>query len=229
MSQGDPRAMEREELLRAAALGTLDARAPDVAARLRADPELAHEVEELGRAREAAQRVLRLGAELTNRAASAAVEEDRQLVERVFTDLARRKAPPRPRPRAYLFAGIGLAAALALVFFLVWKGGKRAPLDVLLDGNGEVTLEVAPRSGGIGSLLWNVTLAPGDRLELRCYAEHDGRRGELLLGPLSVDADGWTPSEEEERRLPAVFRAELVRVDSQGPRLLGWKRVSRSP
>src|SRR5262245_42747917 len=108
-----------EELLRAAALGELDRSAPEVAARLKRDPELARAVEELERARTATEGVLRAGASMIRAASESATDADRMRVHETFQVLARGGSKSRAGSRRGWMVLAGLAAAALLAFLFV--------------------------------------------------------------------------------------------------------------
>jgi hypothetical protein len=89
MSAENPRPSEHEELLRAAALGELDLSAPEIRAKLRADPELDRAVRELLRTHETTSRVMKEGAAMAERARAEVTPEDQARVREILQDLSR--------------------------------------------------------------------------------------------------------------------------------------------
>jgi hypothetical protein len=212
---------ERDELLRAAALGELDRRDPELARRLRAEPELARALEELERTRATTARVLEEGAALIASARAGATSADRALVEGTFRRLAGGDASRPGRRRGWLFVLVGVAAALLLGFFLWPHESVRAP-DVRLGDDIHFALD--PSTAGLS---WTLGLGPGETLELSFYTDRDGTPGERLLGPLSV-TDQWQPSESEARVLSGPCIVELVRHGDRDE-LLGRLPYSSRP
>ena len=220
---------ERDELLESAALGRLDRSDPRVAERLRSDPELARAVAELERTRVTAERVLLEAKEMSARSHADATPADRTRVHEALTALARGRAGAGPgHRRGWFLALAGLAAALALIF-LATRGPRTEPAGDQRLSDEPIEIQLVPGESCPG-LRWRVELLAGESLELSFYADDGGSPGQLVLGPVPVDGEGWQPNEEQGRALPNAWIAELIRIDRDKDRhLLGRKRSSSPP
>lgn len=213
---------DREELLRAAALGQLDHGAPAVAARLAEDVELARAVGELERARATAERVIQEGARLTEEAVRTASPSDREHVLATIESLARGDRAGHHRGRFFLVAGLAAAAIVIVLALRLWPGAE-ARDDVLL-GTPDVNLEVLEIDGSFDGLRWNVSLRAGDELSLTFYTLRGDERGERILGPLRVASEGWRPTQEQGQGLPRSWVVELERVNGDDSSLLAREK-----
>ena len=127
-----------------------------------------------------------------------------------MVDQGKTRAPTR-RTQLWLAAAAVLAAGAWLVLrFLAPTGESHDPMYL---GEG---LHLQAPLGAVPSFApfrWTYTGGEPELYELRIYASRDGARGELLLGPVRLGQNTWTPDAQEEERLPDRILWEVQALD----------------
>ncbi|MCA3010591.1 MAG: hypothetical protein INH34_19620 [Phycisphaerales bacterium] len=219
----DPTTTAADDLLQALAVGDLRADDADVAARLRAEPQLQTRWLEL-------QATL---AELQHVAASTPRDQQPPGPSLAASRAVRtfRAATTRQRARR---VGVGLLAAAAAIWLLVWSPAPTpAPTPDPRLGSGEVAAAMSP-SGVWGDgqpFAWPaVRGAVGYRLQVRAAA--DGPMQLLpdpALGEELFPRPSWQPSASERQALPPGFEWRAIGFDGSGQQIATspWARTQR--
>lgn len=220
---------QREWILEQVALGQLAPDAPEVATLAHRDAAFARELEELVRTRASAERALREGRELFERAPASVTEADRRRVHETLHRLAAESAPAPRRRWTPILVGAGLVAAAAVVVAVMrpWDADEPArPDDDFLGptethGTGS-DLEITVTGDGRVEIDWTDVAGPGEALELDFYELVDGDHGDFLRR-VPVRGHEWTSSNSSS--LPDEFYVELVLTSPSKPDVILQSRA----
>ncbi len=129
--------------------------------------------------------------------AAAGEEVVAEFFERTFS----RGRDAAPTVRLSSRRRILLAAASVLALFALgrfWFAAEDPPREeVLLGGSQVECLQPVGEVESFEAFQWSGGLPPGGRYEITIWAESDGVRGELLVGPRKLAEPQWIPTEEK--------------------------------
>ena len=208
---------DNDALLEGLLSGSIDPTAPDVRARLDADPELAETFEEL---QQFALEMAELGVEQREVMDGAAALEAAPGQERVDAEIAaffeERRASPSRRSRWIPFLAAAAAVLLVLLPFLGGAFDSEDPALVMLGDSERTSLSPSGAVSDFGAFAWDTPLPADSTFKVLVFGEDQEPWDIPFFESERLDEPSLELTPEVERTLPDRIRWELRIYDATG-------------